>query len=70
MKHTGLVRLLVVVMTVFGLLWGMAPVMAQDTPVCEIVGKAAGRTIYRCVDEMEGNIIYINDLGFMFAVQW
>lgn len=43
---------------------------AEDVPTCEAVGKAAGHTVYRCVDEQEGNIIYLNELGFMFVVEW
>jgi hypothetical protein len=65
---TNILRVLVIGITV--LLLSRGTVAAQDVPPCEIVGKAAGNTIYRCVDDETGNIIYVNQFGFMFVVGW
>jgi hypothetical protein len=53
------------------LLLSVAPVLAADPmPLCPPIGMAGERIVYRCVDEDEGNIIYMNELGFMFVVEW
>lgn len=43
---------------------------AEPMPLCDPIGMGGGRIVYRCIDEDEGKIIYLNDLGFMFALDW
>lgn len=45
-------------------------VVAEEIVTCPAIGKAGERTVYRCVDEEEGTLIYSNDLGFMFVLEW
>lgn len=52
---------------------GLLPAYAAGNdpmPLCPPIGMAGGRVLYRCIDEQEGNVIYMNDLGFVFAVEW
>lgn len=64
------IGIVLVVGMAFGLLW-IRPVVASggSDNACTEIGTAGKRTIYRCIDDQTGMVLFGNDAGFMVVVE-
>jgi hypothetical protein len=64
----------IVTVAIVSMLIGMGvplvmPVQASTAPACTPIGSTGNVVISRCEDEESGQVIYVNNIGFMVVVQ-